>query len=223
MTCFSKNRLRRMIFACVFLQSAYAGLWSSEVHEIDTNPPLIRMITSYTPQYFGRDGNGFVGRFKFGEETRKIHVNEICANDDTPPCFIKHRKMDKGEYREFKDMSLFFRKEGSNLLCKITIEQTFPCESQARERTAIMNDVIEDCKQCYGLLLSRKVVCDGRVVYLCADDVFEIKMELNRIKDGERRLSLSVTNKKVRDGKVDTHSKTLSPVFDADRDIEISI
>ena len=212
-----------MIFACACLQSAYADNWGGVLRTTCAAPVVVHTVTTYTPRYFGRAGNGSVGRFRFGGKTRRIHGNETFANDDTLQCFIKHRKMDKDEYREFKDMSLFFRKEGDGLLYKIVIELTFSYESQARDRAAIMNGVIEDCKQWYGLLLNRTVACDGRVVYLCADDVFEIRMELSGMKDGRRRLSLSVMNKKVRDGKTDEPSKSLPPVFDADRDVEISI
>lgn len=213
----------RLVFVYVFVQSVHADIFGEFARTTGTDPAFVRMGTTYIPQYLGRDGNGYVGRFRFGEKTRRIHGNETCANDDTLQCFIKHRKMDKDEYREFNDMSLFFRKEGANLLYKVVMEQTFPRESQARDRAAIMNGVIKDCKQCYGLLLNRTVACDGRIVYLCADDVFELRMELSGMKDGRRRLLLSVINKKVRDGSIDAPFKSQTPLFNADRDIEISI
>ena len=226
MTCFSKTILWKIIFAWVFLQSARAGTWGEVVRITGAGPVIVHMATTYTPQYLVRDGgsgNGIVGRFHFGEEARKVQGEKTCANDDAHHCFIKRRKMDKGEYRDFKEMSLFFGVGGGEPLYKIVIEQTFPCESQARDRATIMNGVIEDCKQHYRLLLNRTVACDGRVVYLCADDIFEIRMELNTEKDGGRRLSLSVMNKLVRDGKIDAPSKSLTPEFKAERDIEVSI
>ncbi|MBR2837816.1 MAG: hypothetical protein IKE55_03450 [Kiritimatiellae bacterium] len=226
MTCFSRTISRIMIFAYAFLLSARAGTWGEVVRTTGVDPVVVHMATTYTPQYLVRDGgcgNGIVGRFRFGEEARNVQGEETCANDDGRHCYIKRRKMYKDEYREFKDMSLFFRKEGGNLLYKIVIEQTFSCETQGRDRATTMNGIVEDCKLGYGLLLDRAVACDGQVVYLCSDDVFEIRMELNKMKDGERRLSLSVMNKKVRDGKIATPAKSLPQAFNADGDIEVSI
>ena len=51
------------ISACIvaFYFNAHAGSWSNEIHETGVNPTLIRMITTYTPQYLARSGrNGYV-------------------------------------------------------------------------------------------------------------------------------------------------------------------
>jgi len=216
----------RLVFVYVFVQSVHADIFGEFVRTTGTDPAFVRMGTTYIPQYLSRNegyGNGIVGRFHFGEESRKVQGQKTRANDDSHHCFIKRRKMDKGEYREFKDMSLFFREEDGEPLYKIVIERTFPCESQARDRATIINGVIEDCRQHYGLVLNRTVECDGRVVYQCSDDVFEIRMELSKTKEGGRCLSLSVMNKMVRDGKAGMSPQSSKPVFNADRDIEVSI
>lgn len=211
-----------IIHAHTYPYLAHADVWGERR---TTNGCVIRMVTTYVPQYFSRrghgNGHGYVGNFVFGKESRRFHIDECVAMDGSLPCFVARRKMDNGEYRNFSDMSLFFSKERC-LLYKVTVEQVFPCESLAKDRITIIDGIIEDCKRDLGLLPVRAAVTDAQIVYRCSDDDFEVVLELRKEPDGSRRLILSIANRKVRDGRMG-ESNRVKPTFNADADVDVAI
>ena len=86
-----------------------------------------------------------------------------------------------------------------------------------------IREIAEDCNKGFEMSLER-IYSDGdRTIYRCFDDKFEIELELSMMGDGGlRRLSLTITNTKVRDGRSSDSFHTL-PTFNADTDIDVSI
>ena len=224
MTYCSKVLAMTLAIVCVHTCSrcAYADVWGEKT---SMNGGVIRMVTTCVPQYFARrgrgNGHGYVGGFCFGNEARKTQGDMRSMLDGSLPCFVKRRKMDTGEYRNFSDMFLFFSKERC-LLYKVTVEQVFPCDSLAKDRIKIIDGIIEDCKRDLELLPVRVAATDAQIFYRCADDDFEVVLKLRKESDGSRRLILSIANKKVRDGRMG-ESDGVKPTFNADTDVDVAI
>lgn len=72
------------------------------------------------------------------------------------------------------------------------------------------------------LLPVRTAASDARKVYQCADDDFEVVIELRKEPDGSHRLLLSIANKKVRDGRM-YEPNQVAPAFNADTDVDVAI
>lgn len=212
------------ISACIvaFYFNAHAGSWSNEIHETGVNPTLIRMITTYTPQYLARSGrNGYVGAFHFGELACNVQGETLVAFDGFQKCFVKRRKMGKDEYRNFTDMSLYFD-EKRCLLYKIVMEEDFPNESTARERMSILENVVKDINEGFGLSLDSMCSIGRRLFCKNSNDDFEIMLELCKNADGVRKLRLSVTSIKVRDDLIRPCSNT-NESFNLDAFVDVSI
>ena len=224
MTCSPKVLVMTLaiVYAHAYSMLVHADIWDEKA---SMNGGVIRMVTAFVPQYFARrgrgNGRGYVGDFVFGKEIRRIQGRRCAAQDGSLPCFVIRRKMDNGEYRNFSDMSLFFSKERC-LLYKVTVEQVFPCESLAKDRIKIIDGIIEDCKRDLDLLPVRAAATDAQIFYRCADDDFEVVLELCKESEVSRRLILSITNKKVRDGRIG-ESDGVKPTFNADTDIDVTI
>ena len=211
-----------MILVHAYPRLAHADIWDGRT---SVNGDVIRMVTTCVPQYFARqgrgNGHGFIGDFVFGKESRGFRRDERVAMDGSLPCFVARRKMGDGEYRNFTNMSLFFSKERC-LLYKVAVEQVFPRESLAKDRMMVINGIIKDCKRDLELLPVRTAASDARIVYQCADDDFEVVLELRKEPDGSRRLILSIANKKVRDGRMGEPNQ-VKPAFNADADVDVAI
>lgn len=224
MTYGSKALTMTLAIVCVHTCSrcAHADVWGKKTV---MNGGVIRMVTTYVPQYFARrgrgNGRGYVGAFVFGKGIREIQGSRCAAQDGPLPCFVMRRKMDKGEYRNFSDMSLFFSKERC-LLYKVTVEQTFLSESMAKDRMKIIDGIIEDCKRGLELVPVRAATTDAQIFYRCADDDFEVVLKLRKEPDGSRRLILSIANRKIRDGRMG-ESDRVKPTFNADADVDVAI
>ena len=211
-----------IVYAHAYSMLVHADIWDEKT---SMNGGVIRMVTTCVPQYFARrgrgNGRGYVGDFVFGKEVRRIQGRRCAAQDGSLPCIVMRRKMDNGEYRNFSNMSLFFSKERC-LLYKVIVEQVFPRESMAKDRMMVINGIIEDCKRNLELLPVRTAVSDARKVYQCADDDFEVVIELRKEPDGSHRLLLSIANKKVRDGRM-YEPNQVAPAFNADTDVDVAI
>lgn len=180
---------------------ANADVWGEQVMVTEGNPTLIKMATTYTPNYLSRErnGNGTFGRFRFGAKIDGFHGKRVPAVDDTKQVLIVQYKMDEKEYRHFQKVKLFFSKERQRLY-KIVAERTFPFDSSARDRMETVKGIIEDCKQGYGPSLMRTVVADNRIVYEGSDDVIGIALEVCKPSEGNKRLLFTVINKKIQKG-----------------------
>ena len=171
--------------------------WSEQVTVSGGNPALVKMATTYSSCYLSRGGGeGVFGRFRFGEKIDRVHGKRVYAVDGARQATIVQCTMDEKEYRHFRMVKLFFDKERQRLY-KIVTEQAFPLESLARDRIAIVNGIIDDCKQGFGLSLARTVVSDNQVVYKGSDEIFEITLEICKQSGGNKRLLFSILNKKI--------------------------
>ena len=178
-----------------------ADVWGEQVMVTDGNPTLIKMATTYIPNYLSREGNGngTFGRFRFGAKIDGFKGKRVHAADDAKQVLIVQCKMDEKEYRDFQEVKLFFSKDRQRLY-KIVAERTFPPESSARDRMETVKGIIEDCKQGYGSSLMRTVVADDRIVYEGSDEVIEITLEVRKPSEGNKRLLFTIINKKIQKG-----------------------
>lgn len=181
---------------------ASADIFGEEVRMTNGNPSVMRMATTYVPQYLSRNGSVSVtfGRFCFGDRISRIHRGNGATIDDTQQSLVVQYNMDaREEYRHFRKVNLFFDK-AQHRLYKIVAEQTFPLESLARDRMMTINGIIEDCKQGYGLSLVRTVATDNQILYEGSDEIIEATLEMCKQSDGKKKLVFSVLNKKVQIG-----------------------
>ena len=202
MICSFKVTIRAFwaLLTCTSLCNAYAGLMGEAVFVKESNPEVVHMVTTYVPQYLSRNGNGMgicrVGRYFLGEKSSNIRFEEIPAMDGLRQCIIKRRTMKDDEYRGFTKMIFFFDAE-RKLIYKIAIERQFPSETPPRDRMAVINGIIDDCRQGYRLRLIRTFADASRLVYHGTDEDLEVSLELHKIPNGLSRLVLSVVNKKI--------------------------
>ena len=169
----------------------------------------------------GSMGFGGVGLFRFGEKVSESDT-EICQGEaNTPSGSMRKRVMPSDEYRNFHDMTMYFTEKGMRLY-RIKMEKSLKLKTTAKGRMAEIHAIIEDIRNGFGLELTRKESRDGLVFYECNDDQFEIRLEMCTEQDGERRLTLSVLNTRVRDGKTDNLNPR-PPIFDPTCDVDISI
>ena len=182
---------------------------------------MVSYSLCFNNAFFRYGGLGFGGfsHFWFGRlYVRNADERPCVKGDGDGLCFMTEREMRTDEYRGFQHMKLYFTKDRRRLY-KIMMRQTFARGSIAKERMSVVEGVVDDVGRGLGLELVR---CESRndfVAYGCSDDDFEIRLELCIDSDGTRRLTLAMTSKTARDD----DSAPSQTIFDADRDIEISI